>query len=138
MNFDCDVSIKPHVPYSVRKDFVRNALALCGHTPSEEDVTGILRDLATLYGTSEDRDAEVVGAVDAEYLDSYFKRALNERNREKFADELAARVRETVKQMTWYTEDQKVIPEDLAVRVAQKRIDEENTLAALREKLSRW
>lgn len=124
-------------PVGVRAEIVRNALALCGYMAWDDDIRGVLADLEDRYGCDFESGQKIVSALNPEYLASYFRRKKDEENREAFKDELAARVWETVKQMTWFTDAQKVIPEDLGARVEQKRIDEENHLNDLRAGLFR-
>ena len=142
MNFDLNICIDMQEDSNRRarrRGLVRTALVMCAKQrfPKDEDVDGIIADLVDRYGEHEDTDAKIVSALSEQYIDSYFKRKRDEENREAFKDELAARVWETVKQMTWFTDAQKVIPEDLGARVEQKRIDEKNHLNDLRAGLFR-
>lgn len=122
---------------TARANLVRNALALCGYMAWDKDIRGVLSDLEDRYGCDFESGERIVSALNAEYFASYFRRKKDEENREQFKDELAARVWDTVKGMTWFTDAQKVIPEDLVARVDQKRIDEENHLNDLRDGLFR-
>lgn len=122
-------------PVGVRAEIVRNALALCGYMAWDEDIRGVLADLEDRYGCDFESGQKIVSALNPEYLAAYFRRKKDEENREAFKDELAARVWDTVKGMTWYTDAQKVLPEDLVERVEQKSIDEENNRNALRSGL---
>lgn len=117
------------------RDLVASALWLCGFASSNASVDSVLDDLRGRYG--DDADKQIVSALNEEYLTAFFKRKLEEKNREAFADELAARVWATVKGMTWYTDGQKVVPDDLAERVARKAKDEASDLERIRSELSR-
>lgn len=135
MNFDCDEATLWDSNIQ-RRILVRAALTLCSFTFTEDDVDEITDQLRWRFGFGPGSDEEVVSKITPEFLAGHFDRKRDERNREAFKDELAARVWETVKGMTWFTDTQKVIPEDLAARVAQKQKDEADKIAKLREGLS--
>lgn len=139
MNFedDCPTSYHDMRRENRLRDLVASALWLCGFASSTESVESVLVDLRGRYG--DDADKQIVSALNEEYLTAFFKRKLVEKNREAFADELAARCWETVRGMTWYTDAQKVIPDDLAERVARKAKDEASELERIRrEHASGW
>ena len=121
-----------------RANVIRTALTLIdGEVPTDDEVDGIRADLDARYGTGLAADRKVVAALNVEYVAAYRTRVRDEKCREDFADELAARVWATVKGMTWYTDGQKVIPTDLAERVERKAKDEEEEeLNELRRKLT--
>lgn len=135
LDFQCDVSPARESDIQ-RRILVRASLNLSNFAHTEDDVAEITELLRKRYGYGPGSDEEVVSCITPEFLAEYFDRKRDERNREAFKDELAARVWETVKGMTWYTDSQKVIPEDLAERVEQKRIDEEQVREDLRRKLT--
>lgn len=135
MNFD-EHETEVEASRASRRFMIRTALSMCGFTYTSEDVQGIVEDLERLFGLGTEADREIVAHVSDDYFAQYFERKHDERNREAFKDELAARVWETVKGMTWYTDAQKVIPDDLASRVEQKRTEEAQELEELRYKLT--
>lgn len=138
MNFenDCLTSYHDMRRENRLRDLVASALWLCGYSANEGNIADVLEDLRGRYGDGADK--QIVAALNEEYLTDLFKRKRDERSREKFADELAERVWATVKDMTGFTDDQKVIPEDLALRVGLKAGEEQAQLDALRRKLSAW
>lgn len=137
MNFDYDCNVSPsRESYTHRRVLVRASLNLCNFEYTENDVDEITERLRKRYGVGLDANEAVVSHITPEFLAEHFDRKREERNREAFQDELAARVWETVKGMTWYTDGQKDIPEDLAARVEQKRIDEAEHLEELRAQLT--
>lgn len=138
MNFedDCPTSYHDMRRENRLRDLVASALWLCGYSANEGNIADVLEDLRGRYG--DDADKQIVSALNEEYFTSLFKRKQAERSREAFADELAERVWAMVKDMTWFTDDQKVIPEDLSLRVGLKAGEEQALQDALRRKLSAW
>lgn len=138
MNFedDCPTSYHDMRRENRLRDLVASALWLCGYSANEGNIADVLEDLRGRYG--DDADKQIVSALNEEYLTDLFKRKRDERSREKFADELAERVWATVRGMTGFTDDQKVIPEDLALRVGLKAGEEQAKLDALRRKIWGW
>ena len=134
MNFD-EYETTAKATRTHRRVMIRTTLTMCGFTYTSEDVQDIVEDLERLFGHGTEADREIVAHVSDDYFTGYFERKRDERNREAFRDELAARVWETVKGMTWYTDAQKVIPDDLAARVEQKRTEAQE-LEELRYKLT--